>query len=44
MASHIRSLIPSDPPTDVIGLDEESPSLTDFYGNRLDGHFERYRY
>lgn len=27
---------------DFIELDEEIPSLCDFYGNKLDGYFERY--
>jgi len=29
---------------DVVDPEADIPKLTDFYGNELDGHFERYRY
>lgn len=29
---------------DVVGPNDEVVGLTEFYGNSLDGHFERYRY
>ena len=30
--------------TDIVDKDSDIPDLTDFYGNRLDGHFERSRW
>lgn len=29
--------------SDVVSVETEIPSLTEFYGNKLDGYFERYR-
>lgn len=31
-------------PADVVGIDDEIPGLTEFYGNSLDGRFEHYRH
>ena len=45
MVSHIRSLINTkyDEMYDVVDPDVDINNLTSFYGNELDGHFERYR-
>lgn len=47
MVKYIRTLIPipdEEEIPDVVSADDEFPGLTDFYGNNLDGYFERYRY
>jgi hypothetical protein len=43
---YLRTFIKQDNPAikDVIPPDQDLPSLTSFYGNTLEGHFERYRY
>ncbi len=43
MCSHIKQLIQIEGgrPT-VVGADEQVAGLTEFYGNKLEGHFERY--
>lgn len=44
MCQYIRSLVPvEEDESDLVDADEDIPSLTEFYGNELDGHFERYR-
>ena len=46
MCDHIKCLLPievSDESTqDVIEMDSDLAELTSFYGDRLDGYFERY--
>lgn len=42
ISSLIRVDIEPENLQDVVSLDEDIPSLTEFYGNELDGYFKRY--
>lgn len=44
MCIHIHSLASKFPDeiADIVEVDVDIPGLTEFYGNRLDGYFERY--
>jgi len=47
MVEYIRTLLPVIPEEgreDVVSENDNFPGLADFYGNSLDGYFERYRY
>lgn len=46
MVTYIRSLINDRPyqTSDVVDPDVDINNLTSFYGNELDGHFERYKH
>jgi hypothetical protein len=46
MVSYVQSLLPVEVKNvnDVVEEDEEIENLADFYGNSLDGEFERYHY
>lgn len=44
MCVHIRRLIDVDEVDDLVSEDDEIEGLTEFYGNSLNGHFERYYY
>lgn len=45
MVKYIRELLPlpdEEEIPDVVSADDDFPGLTDFYGNSLDGYFERF--
>jgi len=46
MVAHLATLFPPDEQNKpvVVGMDDDIPGLTRFYGNDLDGVFEQYRY
>lgn len=47
MIGYIRTLLPApamEDVEDVVSEDDNIPDLTRFYGNELDGYFERYRH
>lgn len=48
MVTYIKSLVSDNEYAtfleDLIDADEDVPNLTEFYGNKLTGHFEKHRY
>jgi len=47
MVAYIKAMLPisdEEEITDIVSADDDFPGLTDFYGNNLDGFFERYRH